>query len=117
MPPRVVIMYEITSLVETLYLASGWVLQVSTVPCSTTGPDTLTQLVMSLVQFAISTGLALGILGFAVVGVMHIIGDLEMRRRAKKYFKDIFLGVVILVGAPSFVAYIISAMSVCGGGA
>ncbi|ELZ80161.1 hypothetical protein C454_11126 [Haloferax gibbonsii ATCC 33959] len=75
----------------------------------------MVQLIQSLLQFTIAAGLMLGALGFAVVGVMFIIGGLETRRRAKQYFKDIFIGTVILVAAPSIISFIISSMSGCGG--
>ncbi len=65
-------------------------------------------LLNSLTELAYIAGIGIGTVGFMIAAVMIMMPGEDWTRRGKKTFKNVFIGVILLLSAHMIVGYLTS---------
>jgi len=77
--------------------------------CSTPSSlSPLMDLLDSLTELAYLAGIGIGTVGFMIAAVMIMMPGEEWTRRGKKTFKNVFIGVILLLSAHMVIGYLTS---------
>lgn len=74
----------------------------------------LAELLTRLQQLGVAIGLSLAALGYIIAGILYIIGGVDRKQRAKTFFVNTSIGLVIILLSGGFVEFIKQVL--CGGG-
>lgn len=91
--------------------------QTGSTGCSANVPEAfvqLAELLTRLQQLGVAVGLALAALGYIIAGILYIVGGVDRKQRAKTFFVNTSIGLVIILLSGGFVEFIKQVL--CGGG-
>jgi hypothetical protein len=98
------------------YLSPGLFIQIG-LPCEPPeGMKPLFDLLNSFVEIAFIAGIAFATLGFLWAGILFMMGGEDTTRRGKRVARNTLIGTVLLLGANTILAFLISQLGtpMCG---